>query len=57
MCCPATSRDSEAVEALVPAAEAAMGRLDILVNNAGVTRDNLFMRMKDEEWDRSSRSI
>jgi 3-oxoacyl-[acyl-carrier protein] reductase len=39
------------VDALVPAAEAAMGRLDILVNNAGVTRDNLFLRMKDEEWD------
>jgi 3-oxoacyl-[acyl-carrier protein] reductase len=43
--------DKESVEALVPAAEAAMGQLDILVNNAGVTRDNLFMRMKDEEWD------
>jgi 3-oxoacyl-[acyl-carrier protein] reductase len=43
--------DSAAVEALVPAAEAAMGRLDVLVNNAGVTRDNLFMRMKDAEWD------
>jgi 3-oxoacyl-[acyl-carrier protein] reductase len=28
-----------------------MGQLDILVNNAGITRDNLFMRMKDEEWD------
>ena len=28
-----------------------MGSLDILVNNAGVTRDNLFMRMKDAEWD------
>lgn len=40
-----------ATEALVPAAEAAMGSVDILVNNAGVTRDNLFMRMKDEEWD------
>jgi len=39
------------VEALVPAAEAALGTLDILVNNAGVTRDNLFMRMKDEEWE------
>ncbi len=39
------------LEALVPAAEAAMGGLDILVNNAGITRDNLFMRMKDEEWD------
>ena len=43
--------DKDAVEALVPAAEAAMGRLDILVNNAGVTRDNLFLRMKDEEWE------
>jgi 3-oxoacyl-[acyl-carrier protein] reductase len=38
-------------EALIPAAEAAMGGVDILVNNAGVTKDNLFMRMKDEEWD------
>ena len=43
--------DKGAVEALVPAAEAAMGGLDILVNNAGVTRDNLFLRMKDEEWE------
>jgi 3-oxoacyl-[acyl-carrier protein] reductase len=43
--------NAAAVEALVPAAEAAMGSLDILVNNAGVTRDNLFMRMKDAEWD------
>ncbi|HEX8417652.1 MAG TPA: 3-oxoacyl-[acyl-carrier-protein] reductase [Methylobacterium sp.] len=43
--------DREAVEALVPAAEAAMGGLDILVNNAGITRDNLFVRMKDDEWD------
>ncbi|MEI8145213.1 MAG: 3-oxoacyl-[acyl-carrier-protein] reductase [Alphaproteobacteria bacterium] len=42
---------ADEVEALVPAAEAAMGGLDILVNNAGVTRDNLFVRMKDEEWD------
>lgn len=39
------------VDKLIPAAEAAMGGLDILVNNAGMTRDNLFMRMKDEEWD------
>lgn len=39
------------VDRLVPAAEAALGGLDILINNAGVTRDNLFMRMKDEEWD------
>jgi 3-oxoacyl-[acyl-carrier protein] reductase len=43
--------ETAAVEGLVPAAEAALGGLDILVNNAGVTRDNLFLRMKDEEWD------
>lgn len=44
--------DAASVEALVPQAiEALGGRLDILVNNAGVTRDNLAMRMKDEEWD------
>jgi 3-oxoacyl-[acyl-carrier protein] reductase len=44
--------DAAAVDALVPqAVEALGGRLDILVNNAGVTRDNLSMRMKDEEWD------
>ena len=44
--------DAAAVDALVPrAVEALGGRLDILVNNAGVTRDNLVMRMKDEEWD------
>ena len=43
--------DKASVEALVPAAEAALGGLDILVNNAGITRDNLFLRMKDEEWD------
>jgi 3-oxoacyl-[acyl-carrier protein] reductase len=40
-----------ATEALVPAAEAAMGSVDILVNNAGVAKDSLFMRMKDEDWD------
>lgn len=39
------------MEGLVPAAIEAMGGIDILVNNAGITRDNLFMRMKDEEWD------
>lgn len=44
--------DTASVEALVPQAEGAMGSLDILVNNAGLTRDNLFMRMKDDEWDR-----
>ncbi len=44
--------DGAAVDALVPSAvEALGGKLDILVNNAGVTRDNLAMRMKDEEWD------
>ena len=44
--------DAEAVDALVPrAVEALGGTLDILVNNAGITRDNLLMRMKDEEWD------
>jgi 3-oxoacyl-[acyl-carrier protein] reductase len=43
--------DAAAVDALVPqAVEALGGRLDILVNNAGVTRDNLAIRMKDEEW-------
>jgi len=43
--------DPAAVDALVPQAVAALdGKLDILVNNAGVTRDNLAMRMKDEEW-------
>lgn len=39
------------VEELVPAAVDTLGQLDILINNAGVTRDNLAMRMKDEEWD------
>ena len=43
--------DGAAVDALVPAAvEALGGKIDIIVNNAGVTRDNLAMRMKDEEW-------
>ncbi len=44
--------DIASVEALPKAAEqAAGGSIDILVNNAGITRDNLFMRMKDDEWD------
>ncbi len=47
---PCNLSDSESVEALVPAAIEQLGKLDILVNNAGVTRDNLAMRMKDEEW-------
>ena len=42
--------DPEAAGQLVAAAEKAMGRIDILVNNAGLTRDNLAMRMKDEDW-------
>jgi 3-oxoacyl-[acyl-carrier protein] reductase len=49
---PCDLTDIAAVEGLVPAAEATAGApIDILVNNAGITRDNLFMRMKDEEWD------
>ena len=48
--CPANLSESESVEALVPSAEEAMGGLDILINNAGITRDNLFIRIKDEEW-------
>ena len=48
---PCNLSDSAAVDALPKLAEEAMGSLDILVNNAGLTRDNLFMRMKDEEWD------
>jgi len=48
---PCDLSDSAAVEALVPSAEAAMGGVDILVNNAGMTRDNLFLRMKDADWD------
>ena len=44
--------DVASVEALPRAAETAAGApIDILVNNAGITRDNLFLRMKDEEWD------
>src|SRR3981189_303127 len=48
---PCNLADKADVEKLVPAAEAAMGQLDILVNNAGITRDGLFMRLKDEDWD------
>ena len=43
--------DREDVENLVPAAEAAMGHIDILINNAAITRDNLVVRLKDEDWD------
>jgi 3-oxoacyl-[acyl-carrier protein] reductase len=44
--------DPASADALVRAAEAAMGGLDILVNNAGLTRDGLALRMKDEDWQR-----
>ena len=48
---PCNLGDAAAVDALVPSAvEALGGTLDILVNNAGVTRDNLILRMKDDEW-------
>ncbi|WP_425087134.1 3-oxoacyl-[acyl-carrier-protein] reductase [Stappia sp.] len=48
---PANLSKRDEVDALVPVAESAMGQVDILINNAGITRDNIFMRMKDEEWD------
>jgi 3-oxoacyl-[acyl-carrier protein] reductase len=48
---PCNLSDGAAVDALVPQAVEKLGKLDILVNNAGVTRDNLAMRMKDDEWD------
>ncbi len=48
---PADLGDTASVDGLVPAVEKALGGVDILVNNAGITRDNLFMRMKDAEWD------
>lgn len=43
--------DSGSIDALAKSAEVAAGGIDILVNNAGITRDNLFLRMKDSEWD------
>ena len=48
---PCNLADKNEVEALVPKAEQAMGQLDILVANAGITRDNLFVQLKDEDWD------
>ena len=47
---PCNLSDFEAVSALPKQAVEAMGALDILVNNAGITRDNLFMRMSDDDW-------
>ncbi len=48
---PANLSDRESVDSLAKAAAGAMGGVDILVNNAGITRDNLAMRMKEDEWD------
>jgi 3-oxoacyl-[acyl-carrier protein] reductase len=48
---PCNLADRTDVETLVPRAEEAMGQLDILVNNAGITRDNIFIRLRDEDWD------
>ena len=47
---PCNLSDAEAVTALPKQAAEAMGSVDVLVNNAGITRDNIFMRMSDEEW-------
>ena len=47
---PCDLGDGAAIEALAKDAEAALGGIDILINNAGLTRDNLLLRMKDEEW-------
>ena len=47
---PADLGDPAAIEALLKAADAALGGIDILINNAGLTRDNLALRMKDEDW-------
>src|SRR5947209_5858716 len=48
---PCNLADKEAVEALVPACEETMGKLDILVANAGITKDNLLVQLRDEDWD------
>jgi 3-oxoacyl-[acyl-carrier protein] reductase len=49
---PCDLADTAAVETLVPRAEEAMGQLDVLVANAGVTRDNLLVQLRDEDWER-----
>ncbi|MBN9000731.1 MAG: 3-oxoacyl-[acyl-carrier-protein] reductase [Rhizobiales bacterium] len=48
---PCNLSDTADVEALIPAAERAMGQVDILICNAGITRDNLFVQLRDEDWD------
>ena len=49
---PCDLSNAEQVEALVPAAEEKMEKLDILIANAGVNKDNLFVQLKDEDWDK-----
>jgi 3-oxoacyl-[acyl-carrier protein] reductase len=49
---PCNLADAAETDALVPRAEQAMGRLDVLVANAGVTKDNLFVQLRDDEWER-----
>ena len=48
---PANLSDPEALDSLIKDSEAAAGQIDILINNAGLTRDNLAMRLKDEDWE------
>ncbi|MBN9577043.1 MAG: 3-oxoacyl-[acyl-carrier-protein] reductase [Alphaproteobacteria bacterium] len=48
---PCNLSDAASLDGLIKTAEGVAGPVDILVNNAGITRDNLFLRMKDEEWD------
>lgn len=50
-CLIANLHDRQAVSGMLETAQSLGGSVDILVNNAGITRDNIFMRMKDEEWD------
>jgi len=49
---PCDLADAAAVEALVPSVEEKMQKLDILVANAGINRDNLFVQLRDEDWDK-----
>jgi 3-oxoacyl-[acyl-carrier protein] reductase len=48
---PCNLADKDEVETLVPRAEEALEKLDILVANAGITRDNLFVQLRDQDWD------
>jgi 3-oxoacyl-[acyl-carrier protein] reductase len=48
---PCNLADKDDVEALVPKSEEAMGQLDIMVSNAGITKDNLLVQLRDEDWD------